>query len=831
MQHYPEQGRTTSRAVAYAVSQARPLLLAREHTDIAIPADTFPGYRVVSVIRGGGQGVVYKAVEDSTGKNVAVKVLRVGLFASETERARFRQEVDVLARLTVPGVVPIHKTGVVDNHLYYVMEFIGGVALDEYVRRELPDLNQGLDLLLRICRVVQAAHLIGLVHRDLKPGNVRVTDEGEPYVLDFGLAKPVSSEQPDEGLTATGQFVGTPRWAAPEQFDEGGVTDIRTDVYSLGLLLFLVTTGRSPHSRTAQSPSVDKPLFPSKLHKALPRNLDTVVATCVNRNPEARYQSVQHLIDDLERLRRGDPIEACRDSVVALARTTARRYRSVLLVAALALLLTLTYSVLVSSQLRRTREAEADASTRLQHAREALSFLVTQVSENLASVPEARETRRAILEDAYVRLLALIESAPEGALDEEVMEAHFELGRVAIAVEDYAAARDHLEESLQRRLAISSVQLGERESLVALSLNYILLGDASNMLGLSGLVDQYYGKALELDERLAIAYPDDLGLQDNLAWSYGRVARSLKTTDLEKSLELVARRRAIAERLVALEPENPVRVHGWANSLAQMAETTGQQLRWSETRGFLEEAVSLSGRASSLDPSNRYLRFKYASHLYWLGYVAINAGEPFDTTLVEYALSDVESMLSRAPDDSELLRCRLKLLSVLIDHAVHHGDTPNEHVAWRFCRELDAAWDHLSPNDRPWFVQRHVVVLLALSEQAQRGEHKDKGIEYVEMARAAMKRLTPSQTDHRFEPLEVLVALHDPLAPDSETLIREAVHAIEDGCLPEIGLLIARQIRVLGSARSGDDALDITRRLYLAKNKALPPDIAQRPRP
>ena len=220
---------------------------------------SFPGYRLVRQLSQGGQGVVFLAVQESTGRKVAIKVLKSGPFATAADRTRFDREARVLAALDHPAIVPILDRGVTSGGWFFlVMDYVTGRALDEHFPamndpgqpRDVPAM---LRLFVRLCDGVNAAHLRGVVHRDLKPSNVRIDDRGEPHVLDFGLAH-TAFDAVEEGaaaglVTQTGQFLGSLPWSSPEQVEgRTSAVDQRTDVYALGVMLYQMLTGSFPYS-------------------------------------------------------------------------------------------------------------------------------------------------------------------------------------------------------------------------------------------------------------------------------------------------------------------------------------------------------------------------------------------------------------------------------------------------------------------------------------------------------------------------------------------------------------------------------------------------------
>jgi serine/threonine protein kinase len=224
-----------------------------------VPRDAVPGYEIIREISRGGQAVVYQAVQKSTGRRVALKVMHDGPFAGAHDRARFDREVQILAALEHPNVVAVIDRGVTLSGSHFLaMEYVQGKPLDEWLtdycgRRggDFSDPSELLRLFMKVCDGVNAAHMRGVVHRDLKPSNIRVDDHGEPHVLDFGLARAgfgavVESESPGrpQPVTITGHFIGSLPWASPEQAEGvSGRIDVRSDVYSLGVILYQMLTG------------------------------------------------------------------------------------------------------------------------------------------------------------------------------------------------------------------------------------------------------------------------------------------------------------------------------------------------------------------------------------------------------------------------------------------------------------------------------------------------------------------------------------------------------------------------------------------------------------
>jgi len=368
------------------------------------PPDAIPGYLLEREIHRGGQGVVYLASRQNTGRRVAIKVLRDGPFADAREVLRFEREMQVLSRLEHPNIVRIIDRGIAHGQHWFAMDYIDGPSLDRWLADGERSRDEILRVFQRICAAVQAAHLQGVVHRDLKPSNIRLDSSGEPHVLDFGLAR-ASGDAHLLDRTVTGEFVGTPAWTSPEQLArDPSRIDQRTDVYLLGLLLFKLLTGRSPgelsrHREELIAALKVAPPAPSSIRRGVDGELDTIVATCLAPERERRYQSVHALAQDIEHYIRGEPIDARRDSRWYLLRIFVRRYRGPLAAALFAVVAVTALSILSTAQWVRAERAAASERQAWQEA-------------------EAERQARAASEAAAQRNAAMFEAASELFIDD-----------------------------------------------------------------------------------------------------------------------------------------------------------------------------------------------------------------------------------------------------------------------------------------------------------------------------------------------------------------------------------------------------------------------------
>jgi serine/threonine protein kinase/tetratricopeptide (TPR) repeat protein len=285
-------------------------------------------YELLEEIGRGGQGVVFRARQKSLHRTVALKIISLGQWASIAHVKRFQREAEAAASLDHPGIVPIHEVGERDGSCYFSMQFIEGGQLDEVIRRKPMSIRQAAEFIAKVARTVHYAHEHGILHRDIKPGNILLDRQGEPHLTDFGLARLVQAEST---VTRTLEMLGTPSYMAPEQATgKNAEFTSATDVYGLGAVLYQLLTGHPPFAGGATYETIKllldtDPRPPRQLNPKIDRELSTICLKCLEKDSQRRYPSALALAEDLEHWLRHEPIQAKPGGLLTHGRKWVRR--------------------------------------------------------------------------------------------------------------------------------------------------------------------------------------------------------------------------------------------------------------------------------------------------------------------------------------------------------------------------------------------------------------------------------------------------------------------------------------------------------------------------
>jgi tRNA A-37 threonylcarbamoyl transferase component Bud32 len=424
---------------------------------------TLGPWRLVGEIARGGMGVVYRAVRDdaSFDKEAAVKLLPADVGTS-LALSRFRAERSILARLDHPGIARLLDGGTApDGRPYYVMELVEGEWIDRYCDHRALDVRERLRLFAAVCDAVHYAHQNLVLHRDLKPGNILVTADGRPRLLDFGIAKLLDPE--DESAreaTVTELRALTPRYASPEQVTGASLTTA-SDVYSLGVLLYELLSGRPPYEIRTRSPEElvrvvcreepDRPSAalrrtassagtPPPLSAPAPRwpiepqeiegDLDWIALKALRKEPERRYASARELAEDVRRHLDGRPVLARPDTFGYRAGKLVRRHRVATAGVSLALAAVVLGLLVSAWQWRRAEAAHAEAERRFEDVRRLAGGLLFEVHDAIERLPGSTPVRALIVNRGVEYLDRLAASSPSPALQAELAAGYIRLGDV-----------------------------------------------------------------------------------------------------------------------------------------------------------------------------------------------------------------------------------------------------------------------------------------------------------------------------------------------------------------------------------------------------------------
>lgn len=573
--------------------------LAKHETDLGA-GELVGAWRVEQPIGRGGMGVVYlvSRADGSFDKQAALKILPHGRTDAEAVR-RFEQERQILARLEHPGIARLLDGGLDRRGLpYLVLEHVDGAPVDAYCDRERLPIEARIALVASIARVVHAAHRSLVIHRDLKPSNLLVTADGSVKLLDFGIAK-LLEQGGDGGHTAS--FAMTPAFASPEQVKGGSITTA-SDVYQLGLLLYVLVTGHD--AQPSGSSSLSELVFsvceheperpsavvlrdakgvgaaelasrrrstPARLAAQLGGELDAIVAHALEKDPERRYASAEQLAADLERFLEGRPIVARPSGRFERGAKWVRRNPALAAASGLAALLTVGYAATVTVQARAIAAERDRAQLETQRATEVERFLVGlfEVSDPASSLGRSIDALE-LLERGAARIDSELTDQPavQARLLATLGQIYRKLGRL-----DESRAMEG------RALALRRACFGDRHVEVAESLHH--LGTVARHLGDRETAEAALGEALTL--RSELLDPSAPELADTLA-EIGFL--HYFASELDQAKSYFERALAIREQL-----GDEVALVGTWNSLAMIA----------EGRGELDEAERLHREALAVN--------------------------------------------------------------------------------------------------------------------------------------------------------------------------------------------------------------------------------------
>jgi tetratricopeptide (TPR) repeat protein len=610
-------------------------------------------YQLLEEIGEGGMGAVYRAVraDGMFDKQVAVKLIRSGL-STDFFVSRFKNERQILAGLQHPNIASLLDGGVTEEGLpYLVLEFVAGEPIDRYCDRRDLAITDRLKLFRTVCSAVQYAHQNLVVHRDLKPGNILVTEDSVPKLLDFGIAKILDPEQVgtegDPSLTV--MRIMTPDFASPEQVRGNPVTTA-SDVYSLGVILYLLLTGRRPYRISSTAPHeiikaiCDKdPEKPStavtrleknkdsdnvvspvrveeqkdpdpkreKLRRVLRGDLDNIVLKAMRKEPERRYATVEQFSEDVRRHLEHLPVIASKDTPGYRASKFVMRHKASA-AATVAVAFTLIAALLIT--LREARIAQR----RFNDVRSLANSLIFDVHDSIKDLPGSTPARKIIVDHALQYLNALNqESGSDLALQRELANAYERLGLVQ---------GHYLQNNLgDTKGSLLSYQkaLGIRQQIAARSSTWkdrLSLAQADRLVATQQWATGDHPHAVEnitqataISEALNSSHPNDWGILHELGFDY-EVAGDIfepqyagGPSDRAKAMEYYRKALASDEQMLRLKPDDLPSLDGYAIDLAHVAGSL-QDSDKSAALDYYNQELAIEQKLHQRSTETRYAR-------------------------------------------------------------------------------------------------------------------------------------------------------------------------------------------------------------------------------
>lgn len=601
---------------------------------------TIDGYKIIREIGRGGMGTVYLAQrsDESFDKTVAIKLVKRGMDTNAVLK-RFLVERSILAHLEHPNIASLIDGGTTADGLpYFVMEYVDGMPITKYCNSRASSINERLELFQKVCAAISYAHANLVVHRDVKPSNILVTQDGTPKLLDFGIAKLL---HPDWSLdtaeaTATMFRILTPEYASPEQI-RGLTVTTASDVYSLGVVLYELLTGERPYKIESRLPQeianmilTEEPIKPSECGvriaergiknksdvtdenqnlktdelnnirdpksaiRDLKGDLDNIILKALRKEPERRYASVQEFSEDIRRHLVGLPVTAMADTVSYRVGKFVKRHRAGVFAGTL-VLLTLIFSTAVTAwQSIVARREQAKAEQRFREVRQLANTVLFEYHDGIAKLPGSTRLREKMVNDAlrYLDNLAA-ENIDDASLQSELATAYFKVGEVQgspgnSSLGDYGGALESFRKSLTIRESLAASDSNNESIKLDLAQSYQLVGHTSQVTDDLPAAFENYQKAFAVFDSMP---REALEAKRSYATLHTRFAKALSSSgDHAKALENCRLATALLNELISLNPEN----RALKRDLGISLQLLGDEL---ERSVELEEALSVQRQA------------------------------------------------------------------------------------------------------------------------------------------------------------------------------------------------------------------------------------------
>ncbi|MBI2838288.1 MAG: protein kinase [Acidobacteria bacterium] len=679
--------------------EASPALVASTMALLESDAEPLDGlrlgaYRVIREIGRGGMGTVYLAAraDEEFRKRVAIKLVTAG-FDHETIIQRFRNERQILAGLDHPNIARLLDGGTTESGApFFVMEYVEGQTISEYCDTHGLMTHERLKLFRTVCSAVHFAHQNLVVHRDIKPANILVTEDGTAKLLDFGVAKLLSPISQAGEVTETTSRSMTPEYASPEQA-RGETITTASDVYSLGVLLYELLTGRRPYSvagrsvieiieaiceqdpakpstvvgrtETSDGPeavSKTRDSEPNRLRRELEGDLDNIVLKAMRKEPQRRYASVEQFSEDIQRYFERLPVIARQDTFAYHASKFMARHKAGVASAALAIVALLGGAVTTLWQAHAARQERDKAEHRFNQVRRLANSVVFEIHDSIENLPGSTPARELLVGRALEYLDSLADEAgKDTALKLELAAAYDKIGDIQGGFgTSHLGQRQKAGESYRKALAIRAALVAAEPHSAdfrrMLAISYAKLGDILWIeTDMNGALD-FYGKAVGINEQLAAESPTDAQIRSDLAMSYGKFGYVQGAKGrADEALENTRKAVVLMETLADADPTNTKIQSELARSYDRVAEMlTGLTENHSEALVLMRKAQEIGETLAAADPLNTRLRRGQAVGHFNIAIVSAKLGDT--RTGLEssrQALAVLTDMLSADPQNEE----------------------------------------------------------------------------------------------------------------------------------------------------------------------------------
>lgn len=603
----------------------------RATRDVSSLGRRIGAYLLMRELGRGGMGAVYLAerADLEFTKQVAIKLLKRGTDTDEVLR-RFRAEREILARLEHPNIARLFDGGTTDDGLpYFVMEYVEGLPITDFCTANKLSIDKRLQLFLKICEAVRFAHQNLVVHRDLKPANILVRPDGEPKLLDFGIAKLLEADEPAVFVTALDRQRLTPAYASPEQVRGEPITTV-SDVYALGALLYEILSGQPAHRFANPNPPPtellrvvghDEPLRPSavaremSILRKLRGDLDNIVLKALRKEPARRYGGVGGFAEDIRRYLDDRPVQAGKDT---LGYRTGKFFkRNKLAVAAgLSILLTLIGGIIATAHQASVAQRErAKAERSFAEVRKIANSLMFELHNSIKDIPGALTARQLLTQRAVEYLDGLARDAGDDlSLTSELAIAYQKIGEITFDVQ--AAIATHRKAAALNE-ALVRADPENIEYKTRLAENYNDLADVMKISGHSEDAINYARKSLAAMESLAREHPADNAITAALADRKVTLGiAALDSGDYQTAIDVDLAALRLQEQLANRLPNDRETLRDLAGTHGNISDAYEYGGDFEQALGHARKQFEISRDILQKDPANaRYQRDMWAGHL------------------------------------------------------------------------------------------------------------------------------------------------------------------------------------------------------------------------